>query len=219
MTKFPCLVLDHDDTVVQSEATINYPFFCEFLNAIRPGCTITLKEYVQGCSDFGFVEMCRSRFQFTDQELETEYCSWKEYIRSHIPAPYPGIEKIIRAQKDAGGLICVVSMSSEENICRDYQTHFGITPDEIFGWDLAAEHRKPSPYALNRIMEKYHLSPEQLLVIDDMKPAWEMARSASVAIGFAGWGRLEYPEIMAEMTALCDHTFRSTEQLADFLFK
>ena len=31
MLKFPCLVLDHDDTVVQSEATVNYPFFVEFL--------------------------------------------------------------------------------------------------------------------------------------------------------------------------------------------
>ena len=28
MLKYPCLVLDHDDTVVQSEATVNYPFFC-----------------------------------------------------------------------------------------------------------------------------------------------------------------------------------------------
>lgn len=217
--KYPCLVLDHDDTVVQSEATINYPFFCDFLASIRPGSTISLKEYVQGCSDLGFVKLCRSRFQFTDQELETEYCSWKEYIRNHIPAPYSGIDHVIQMQKNAGGLICVVSMSSSENIERDYQTHFGIKPDEIYGWDLAEEHRKPSPYALNKIMEKYHLRPDQILVIDDMKPAWEMARSAGVAIGFAGWGRLEYPDIMTEMTALCDHTFCSTEELYDFLFK
>ena len=32
MLKYPCLVLDHDDTVVQSEATVNYPFFCYILN-------------------------------------------------------------------------------------------------------------------------------------------------------------------------------------------
>ena len=28
MLKYPCLVLDHDDTVVASESNINYPFFC-----------------------------------------------------------------------------------------------------------------------------------------------------------------------------------------------
>ena len=29
MLKYPCLVLDHDDTVVKSEITVNYPCFLE----------------------------------------------------------------------------------------------------------------------------------------------------------------------------------------------
>ena len=37
MLKYKCLVLDHDDTVVQSEATINYPFFVYILDQYRPG--------------------------------------------------------------------------------------------------------------------------------------------------------------------------------------
>ena len=45
MLKYKCLVLDHDDTVVQSEATINYPFFCQVLDRFRPGATITAREY------------------------------------------------------------------------------------------------------------------------------------------------------------------------------
>ena len=32
MLKYPCLVLDHDDTVVQSEATVNYPFFLSLIH-------------------------------------------------------------------------------------------------------------------------------------------------------------------------------------------
>ena len=47
MLKYPCLILDHDDTVVHSESTINYPFFCYILNEFRPGATITLEEYKQ----------------------------------------------------------------------------------------------------------------------------------------------------------------------------
>ena len=159
MLKYPCLVLDHDDTVVQSEETVNYPFFVEILNHFRPGATITLEDYVAGCCDLGFVEMCRKWYQFTDAELEEEYRGWKEYIKDHVPAPYPGIGNIIRRQKEAGGKICVVSMSSQENICRDYRIHFGIEPDDIFGWDLAPEHRKPSPYALKKIMEKQNRLP------------------------------------------------------------
>ena len=218
MLKYPCLVLDHDDTVVQSEATVNYPYFRDILNVFRPGATISLAEYTDGCFRLGFLEMCRQWYQFTDQELEDEYRGWQNYIVDHIPAPFPGIERIIRRQKEAGGYVCVVSHSCIQNITRDYTKHFGILPDDIYGWDLPEEKRKPSAYPLEQIMQKYGLSPSQLLVVDDMKPAWEMAGKVGAPIAFAGWGRKDYPEIMAEMTRLCDYSFDSTAALEHFLF-
>ena len=218
MLKYPCLVLDHDDTVVQSEATVNYPFFVDFLKRYRPGMSITEHEYISGCYRPGYIEMCRQRFHFTDEELLIEYTAWKEHIRSHIPAPYPGIRVLLHRYKEAGGIICVVSQSAQENILRDYRVHFGIEPDAVFGWDLAPEHRKPSPWALEQIMKKYGFSPAQLLVIDDMKAAVEMAHAAGVAVGFAGWGRGEYPQICEEMTSLCDFAFPTVEALEAFLF-
>ena len=218
MLKYPCLILDHDDTVVQSETTINYPYFCYILDQFRPGATITLEEYVQGCFDPGFAGMCREKFQFTEQELIDEYAGWKEHIRTHIPAPFPGIDRIIRRHKEAGGILCVVSHSSAENITRDYRTHFGILPDDIFGWDLPEDQRKPSAYPLERIMEKYGFNPDELLVVDDLKPAWEMVQKVNVPIAFAGWSKLEVPQIVKEMTALCDFAFSSTEELEKFLF-
>lgn len=218
MLRYPCLVLDHDDTVVQSEATVNFPFFQYILNEFRPGTTVTMKEYTEGCFHLGFANMCRNWYQFTEQELVDEYEGWKAYIRDHIPAPYAGIERIIRRQKELGGIICVVSHSCEENITRDYQTHFQIQPDIIFGWDLPEEHRKPSTYPLEQIMMLYNLRPADLLVVDDMKPAYEMASKAGVPIAFAGWGRTDYPEIAAEMQRLCNFSFDSPAKLEQFLF-
>jgi len=218
MLRYPCLVLDHDDTVVQSEATINYPFFCHILDEFRPGETITLEEYTHGCFTMGFAEMCRQRYAFTEQELTDEYLLWKEFVLNHTPPPFPGIAEIIHAQKAAGGTVCVVSHSSEANIRRDYAAHFGIQPDIIYGWDYPEEQRKPNPYPLFKIMEKFHLNPSQLLVVDDMKPAWDMARAADVPIAFAGWGRANSPEITAFMTNLCDYSFSTTKDLQTFLF-
>lgn len=218
MLKFPCLVLDHDDTVVQSETTINYPYFCYILDQFRPGQTITLDEYIQGCYHLGFAQMCREKYSFTEQELVDEYQGWKDYIRSHIPAIFPGIERVIRRQKEAGGLVCVVSHSSQEIIVRDYMAHFGMAPDAIFGWDLPEQQRKPNPYPLEKIMETYNLTPEQLLVVDDMKPAWEMATKAGVPAAFAQWGKQDCPEICSEMRRLCRFTFESPGSLEDFLF-
>ena len=219
MLKYPCLVLDHDDTVVQSEATVNYPFFCYILDQFRPGTKITLQEYTHGCFQLGFAHMCRSWYGFTEQEIADEYRGWQAYIVDHIPAPFPGISRIIHRQKEEGGLICVVSHSCIQNITRDFSTHFGILPDEIYGWDLPEALRKPSTYPLEQIMAKNQLSPDALLVVDDMKPAWEMASKAGVAIAFAGWGRKDCPEILAEMTRLCDHAFLSTQALERFLFE
>lgn len=218
MLKYPCLILDHDDTVVQSETTINYPYFCYILDQFRPGTTISLEEYTHGCCNLGFTEMCRKNYGFTEEELEEEYKGWKDYIRSHIPAPYPGIGEIIRRQKEEGGLVCVVSHSSKEIILRDYQTHFGILPDEIYGWDLPEYQRKPNPYPLKQIMAKYKLSTKQLLVVDDLKPAWEMASKVGVPIAFAAWGKLEFPALAQEMRQLCQYSFDSTKELKNFLF-
>lgn len=218
MLKYHCLILDHDDTVVQSELTINYPYFCYILDQFRPGTTITKEEYFHGCCHLGFAEMCRQKYGFTEQELVDEYLGWKAYIRNHIPAPYPGIERIIHRQKAAGGLICVVSHSSEENIMRDYRTHFGILPDAIYGWDLPEEKRKPNTYPLEQIMQIYGLTPQQLLVVDDMKPAYDMASRAGVDIAFAKWGKADFPEICGPMQSLCNYTFETTTALENFLF-
>lgn len=218
MLRFPCLVLDHDDTVVQSETTINYPFFCYILDQFRPGETITLEEYTNGCFSPGFADMCRQRYNFTDQELKDEYKGWMDYVKTHIPDPFPGIGHLIHRYKEAGGIICVVSHSSIVNITRDYETHFGILPDDIYGWDLPEHQRKPSTYPLEQIMKKYGFKPEELLVVDDLKPAWVMCHNAGVPIAFAAWSKENAPAIMEEMTGLCDYAFHSPGELEAFLF-
>ena len=113
----------------------------------------------------------------------------------------------------------MVSQSSQENITRDYNVHFGIQPDLVFGWDLEPEHRKPSPWALHQIMHKYGFSPSDLLIVDDMKAAVSMARAGNCPIAFAGWGRRDFPRICQEMSALCDYSFDSVNSLEKFLFE
>ena len=218
MLKYPCLVLDHDDTVVQSEKTIGYPFFCKILQDFRPGAFITLQNYVLDCHNLGFAEMCKQRFHFTEQELLAEHNAWKEHILTNIPDSFPGIDRIIHRQKENGGLICVVSHSSYDNISRDYAVHFGLQPDAIYGWDYPQEQRKPNPYPLLDIMAKYQLSPKDLLVVDDLKLAWKMANPLNVPIAFAAWSKVDFPELATEMRQLCDFSFNSTEELEKFLF-
>ena len=166
-----------------------------------------------------FADMCRRKWQFTDEELLEEYLGWKAYSLQHMPPIFPGIDRIIHRQKEEGGLVCVSSLSSRDNITRDYAEHFGMQPDVIYDYDLPQEQRKPNPYSLLDIMARYDLAPEEILVVDDLKLAWRMAHPLGVPVAFAAWGKQEFPELAEEMRSLCDFSFDTTEALEHFLFE
>lgn len=218
MLKYPCLVLDHDDTVVQTEKAMAYPFFKAFIERIRPGRTVTYQEYVRGCSTMVFADMCRTLWQFTEDELKEEYVTWKAFTRANIPPLCPGIERIVRRQKEEGGLVCVASLSTEEVILRDYSWHFSFTPDAVYDYDLPVDKRKPNPYPLQDIMERFHLRPKEMLMVDDMKLGWDMASRVGVPTAFAGWSKEELPEMARQMRSVFDYSFNSTDALYRFLF-
>ena len=219
MLKYPCLVLDHDDTVVQSELTVNYPCFLKSLELFRPGETMAYPEFVDWCFRYEFTEFLRIKYHFSEEELLEEYHMWQEYAKTRIPPAYEGIRELIYEQKKRGGLLCVVSLSSRENILRDYRTHFGLEPDMIFSCDDPRNQRKPNPYPLEQIMRNYSLSPDQLLMVDDLPTGCQMASTAGVPAAFAAWSRQESPMLLDAMAKLCDFTFHTTENLRKFLFE
>ncbi len=218
MLKFPCLVLDHDDTVVQTEKAIGYPYFREFIERVRPGKTLSVGEYVRDCNNMVFADMCRARWQLTEEELWEEYTGWKAYSRTHIPPLCDGIEGVIRRQKQAGGLVCVSSLSTHEIIARDYMHHLGFMPDAVYDYDLPAYQRKPNPYALEDIMLRFGLKPEQILVVDDMKLGRDMAAALGVSAAYAAWSKAEFPELASEMREIFTYSFDSAKELEKFLF-
>lgn len=218
MLKYPCLVLDHDDTAVKSELTVNYPCFLLALEKFRPGKTMEYPEFVDWCFRHEFTDFLRIKYDFTEEELLEEYHMWQDYSKTHISPAYEGIRELIAEQKKRGGMVCVVSLSSRENILRDYRTHFGMEPDMVFSCDDPRDQRKPNPYPLEQIMARCSLSPSQLLMIDDLPTGPQMAAKAGVPSVFAAWSRQESPGLMEAMSELCDFTFHSTEDLRKFLF-
>ena len=125
--------------------------------------------------------------QMTDEEQREEYLGWKEYSRKNTPPLCPGMDAVIRRQKEEGGLICVASLSTKEIIDRDFMHHFGFLPDAVYDYDLPPHQRKPNPYALEEIMTRFGLKPEELLMVDDMLTGYHMAQTCGVPFACAGW--------------------------------
>lgn len=218
MLKYKCLVLDHDDTVVQTEKTIGYPYFRDYVERIRPGMTLSFAEYVHDCNNMVFADMCRARWNMTEEELSEEYLGWKDYSRKNIPEVCPGIGDVIRRQKEMGGLVCVSSLSTSEIIERDFLHHFGFLPDAIYDYDLPVHQRKPNTYALTDLLERFQLKPQDILMVDDMKLGWQMAKAVGADTAFAGWSKTDFPELMEEMQGICDYSFHCAKDLEKFLF-
>lgn len=214
--RYKCLVFDHDDTVVNSTATIHHPSFLKYLAQYRPGRTCSLEKYFLRNFEPGFIPMCREDYDMTDADLDIEVRFWQEYVEEHIPAAYAGIREIMLRQKAEGGLICVASHSLEKNIRRDYAANDLPQPDLVFGWDLPMEQRKPNPFALEEIMRIYCLGPEELLMIDDLKPGYDMAVRCGVDFAAAGWAN-DIEEIERFMRQNSRYYFKTVEELDKFL--
>lgn len=217
MQKYKCLVLDHDDTVVMSTPEVHYPQFVESLKRLRPDISLTLEQFMLYCYEPGFHTLCMEILNYSEEEMEFQLSSWKQYVSNHSPRFYPDIKEIIEQQKSEGGLVCVVSHSCKENIERDYRNHCSILPDMIFGWELGENQRKPHPYPLEQIMKTYELSPKDLLMVDDLKPGFDMAQRCGVDFACAGWSH-QIDAIANEMKKNCTNYLSNVRDLLHLLF-
>lgn len=215
--RYRCLVFDHDDTVVNSTATVHYPCFVEYTQKYFPHYRCTLEEYFVKNFDPGVVAFFRDEVGMTEDEMKAEQVYWNAYVQNHVPQAYPGMREILWEQKKRGGLLCVVSHSYRDNILRDYRANDLPEPDAVYGWECPPALRKPNPWALEKIMETYRLKPTELLMLDDLKPGFDMAQAAGVPFAAAGWAN-DIPEIERFLRGSCEHYFKRVEDFGHWLF-
>ncbi len=214
--RYKCLVVDHDDTIVNSTATIHFPSFMLYMKEKRPEIRMTLDEYFALNFDPGVVALFRDICGLSEEEFKEEEAFWAAYTAQHIPEAYPGIKEILWEFKKQGGIICVDSHSFSKYIRRDYE-HNGLPePDLIYGWDLEPEKRKPAPWTLFEIEKKFGLKPEEMLVLDDLKPGYDMAKDAGVPFAAAGWAN-DVPQIETFMRKNCDLYFKTVQEFGEYL--
>ena len=216
--KYKCLVLDHDDTVVDSTATIHYPSFIEYLKDYRPELVnnYTFESFIVKNFDPGIVALLADEVGLNEEEMKHEEQYWLDFVETRFPHAYPGMKEIIENFKARGGIVAIASHSMTKYIERDYR-HNGLPEaDIIYGWDIPKDKRKPSPWCISDLAERYDLKPEEILVVDDLKPGYDMARGGGAHFAAAGWA-YNVPSIEAFMRANCDYYLSSVSELKALL--
>lgn len=217
--RYKCLILDHDDTAVDSTASIHYPAHLEIMRELRPGHQpISLDDWFLKNYSPGVFEYYTRELGFNSQELKIEHSLWRKYTRTIIPEFYDGFIDLLDRYRQAGGITTVVSHSECDVIEQHYHHHaIDLKPEIIFGWDSDANKRKPHPYPVNTILTQLGLGPEEALILDDLKPGAQMGKATGVKVAAAGWGH-SIPAIQQDMADSCDFYFSTIAEFSDFLF-
>ena len=67
-------------------------------------------------------------------------------------------------------------------------------------------------------MKKFELSSSEILMIDDLKPGYDMAKAAGVPFAAAGWAN-DIPQIEDFMRKNCGLYFKTVKELNTYLFR
>lgn len=218
--RYKCLVLDHDDTTVKSTPDVHYPQWLETLDVMRPDVKMSLEEFMLYNFNIGFFDLIETVLHFTPEEKIKQDKMWRKYTDSHRASFYDGIGSILREYKENGGIICVCTHNAAKNILLDYEKEYGgkLELDMIFDCDNCKGKVKPDPYALTEIMRLYDFKPEEMLMVDDMKPGYDMAKKVNVPFAAAGWSHI-VPEIREFMKKNCDIYLNTVKELEKALFE
>ena len=218
--RFRCLILDHDDTAVDSTSTIHHPSHLECMRVLRPRePAIDLESWFLKNFDPGINTYLTEELGLTAAELEIEYEIWRRFTRGAVPPFFPGFLDTLRDFRARGGIVTVVSHSEKDMILRTYRAAAWsgrFMPDMVFGWDFDETRRKPSPWPVQQILQRFALSAEEALIVDDLKPGVLMSRAAGVPVAAAGWAH-RIPRIRAYMRRNCDVYFETVEQFRSYV--
>jgi beta-phosphoglucomutase-like phosphatase (HAD superfamily) len=189
-----CLILDHDDTIINSQESIHYPLFVEVLSILRPNIQpLDFERFIEISNELGFVKMCRTLYHYTPAEIEFEYQYWKKYSSLMLVPSFDGIKELLDAFVKAGGIIIVYTMNSKDNVLDDYQRLFNITPDVIIAHDQYYVLKKPYRLSILKALHDLNLSVRDCIFIDDTPMLLELKDRLNMDFIAANWAKSAHP--------------------------
>jgi len=220
--RYRCLIIDHDDTAVDSTRRVHHPAHVRTMELLRPHQqAVDLDTWFAKNFDPGIMPYLVDELGMAKDELAVEFRVWREFTARVVPQFYPGFIQALAAYQEQGGAIVVASHSEEHVIRSHYQAAADgrpVVPDLVFGWELGPDQRKPDPYPVLETLRQLQLDRNQVLVVDDLKPGIDMALAAGVDAAAACWSH-DIPAIREFMQRTCVASFATVADFGEFILR
>lgn len=220
--KYTVLLIDHDDTAVNSTPHIHYPAHLEQLKRLgREDMAVSLDKWLSINYHPGLGTYLNEVLGLDDEEKKMFYRVWREFTEKSAPPFFPGLLQVLSDFREKGGLVVVVSHSEPDIILMHYQNQIdapGFEPDLIIGWTGDPAKHKPNPWPVEETVRQFGIRKENILVLDDLKPGITMARKAGVDSAAAGWGH-KIDHIRKELKETATYYLDNVADLRDLLFR
>ncbi len=189
--RYRCVLIDHDDTSVDSTPHIHHPAHLAQMERIgRVEETLSLEDWFRINYSPGLRPYLDKSLGLTESEKQICYEVWREFTTVSTPPFFPGILAFLEAYRRYGGIIVVVSHSEPDIIRGHYERQNeipGFLPDMIIGWSGDGRKNKPYTWPVEEVIKEFGFEKKELLVVDDLQPGITMARDAGVDSVAVGW--------------------------------
>ena len=143
-----------------------------------------------------------------------EYYRFYKQKHNELASLYPGIEQLLEFIKKKGLLVCLFTgkgrrtteISLKEFGIKQY-FDMVVTGDDV-------EHFKPSGDGIYRIMKRFSLRPDEVLMVGDSMADINASRESGVRVAAVVWDSYSKETIIRTVT---DHLFHSVQEFRSWL--
>ena len=138
--------------------------------------------------------------QREDEEISRQtLTALKTYYASHnnvFTRPYEGIQTMLRALKEKGLRLAIVSNKNDPNVKELTRVYFPDTI-ELAAGESPTVRRKPNPDMVRLVMETFGVTPEETLYVGDSEVDIQTAANAGIPCAIVTWGFRTRAELRA----------------------
>ena len=148
-----------------------------------------------------------------DDAMREYYLFYREK-HNELASLYPGIKQLLEFVKKKGLLVCLFTGKGSRTTQISLE-EFGIAKyfDMIVTGD-DVEHFKPSGDGINRIMKRFSLRPEEVLMVGDSVADIKASRESGVRVAAVVWDSYSKETVIQ---TVADHLFHTVQEFRSWL--